>query len=210
MYWLVFLSRFSKEWTIVSKEEAQQNRYYGFKGWLLLLYLAFLYGIIQNLIVVFAPPGSVLADYAGGGNPDMFGGDHNVMRGVFLAQALVAVPFLVLAPLKHALTPKVWIGSVWIGVVVSAATIDMPGQTDAMLGLIAFSVVLALLITWYALHSKRVNVTYLSRVPAGDATSQPRSLFAESDSVYSRIGWIVAGIVGFLVLAGVLGTLLPS
>jgi hypothetical protein len=73
-----------------------------------------------------------------------------------------------------------------------------------MIGWIAFSVVMTSLETWYVLHSKRVNVTYLSRVPAGEAAKQPQSLPGDPGWKYSRIGWIIAGIVGFLMLANLL------
>ena len=204
MYWFALISRLSKEWAVVSKDEAQQNRYFGLRGWLLLFYLAMVWSVFQNLIVAFASPHSELVEIFGGGNPAVFGGNLNVMRGIFLVYGVVAVPFLVLAPLRHPLTPKVWIGSTWISVIVFTAAVDMPGQINAMIGLISFVVVTASLMTWYFLHSKRVNVTFLNRVPVEEAAKQPQTLPGDPGWKYSRIGWIVAGIVGFLLLANLL------
>ena len=158
MYWFAFLNRLSREWTVVSKDEAQQNPYFGFRGWLLLLYLLTVVALIQGLIVVFSSPDPDLVE--------IFGGNPDVMRGVYVVYGIVLAPFLVLAPLRHSLTPKVWIGGAWINVIVYAAAVNMPGRINAMVGMIAFAVIVASLMTWYILHSKRVNVTFLCRVPA--------------------------------------------
>ena len=56
MYWFAFLNRLSRVWTVVSTDEAQQNQYFGLRGWLLLFYLVVFWGVIQNLIVAFASP----------------------------------------------------------------------------------------------------------------------------------------------------------
>ena len=53
MYWFALLNRLSKEWVVVSKDESQQNPYFGFRGWLLLLYLLTIVGVIQTLIAAF-------------------------------------------------------------------------------------------------------------------------------------------------------------
>jgi hypothetical protein len=75
MYWFAFLNRLSREWIVVSKDEAQQNRYFGLRGWLLLFYLATVWSVIQNLIMAFASPDSEFVEILGGGNPDLFGGN---------------------------------------------------------------------------------------------------------------------------------------
>ncbi len=160
MYWFALLNRLSKEWVVVSKDEAQQNTYFGFRGWLLLLYVLTVVSVIQTLIAAFSSLDPLVVEG--------FGGNTVATRSIYIAQGIVWVPFLVLAPLKHPLTPRVWIGCAWISGIAFVATINMPGQIDAMIGWIAFVVVITLLLTWYALHSKRVNVTYLSRVLAGE------------------------------------------
>lgn len=95
------------------------------------------------------------------------------MRGVHIANVVVWAPFLVLAPLRHSVTPKVWIGCNWMNVIVFVAALNIPGRADEIIGFVALAVVGASLMTWYVLHSKRVNVTYLNRVPAEGATTQP-------------------------------------
>ncbi|MAG98902.1 MAG: hypothetical protein CMM08_19690 [Rhodospirillaceae bacterium] len=163
MYWFAFLNRLSKEWAIVSKNEAKQNQYFGFRGWLLILYLVWAADVVLDLKVVFGSPDSDLLDY--------FGGNQDEMRVAYFLTAIVWVPFLVLAPLKHWLTPKVWIGTSWIEVIVFAAAPDMSGRVDAKIGADIVGVVGAIFATLYVLNSKRVNVTYLNRVPAGEGIS---------------------------------------
>ena len=129
MYWFALLNRLSKEWVVVSKDESQQNPYFGFRGWLLLLYLLTIVGVIQTLIAAFTSLDPLVVEG--------FGGNVAVTLSIYIAHAVVWAPFLVLAPLRHPLTPKVWIGCTWISAIVSVATINMPGRTDAMIGWIA-------------------------------------------------------------------------
>ncbi len=67
--------------------------------------------------------------------------------------------------MKHRLMPRLWIAGIWINVAILATTIDRPGQSDRTISLVALVVAISALMTWYILSSKRVNVTYLNRVP---------------------------------------------
>ena len=192
MYWFAFLNRLSREWTVVSKDEARQNTYFGFGGWLLLFYLGMAGALIMSLVDLFSHADPRVVEIYGGN------------LAVYMIGAAVWVPFLVLAPMKHSLTPKVWIWCTWINALVYAIAFDPPGGVDAKILQIVGVVVFTSLMTWYILHSKRVNVTYLSRVPAEGAAKQPQSLPLDPAWKYRRIGWIVVGIVGVLLLGKLL------
>ena len=84
--------------------------------------------------------------------------------------------------------------------IVFAATVDKPGQINATIGLIAFTVLIASLTTWYVLHSKRVNVTFLNRVPAMETAKRYQLRPGDPGWKYNRIGWIVVGIVGVIIM----------
>ncbi len=151
----------SKEWKVVSKEEARLSPYYGFRGWLLLFYISILFVVVSDLLQAVTVPNPRFA----------YGGGVGVTRAVLLSIAAVNLPFLILAPMKHRLMPRLGIAGTWITVVIFAATIDMPGQIDGVILRVAFVVAFAALMTWYILSSRRVNVTYLNRVPLGSLNS---------------------------------------
>lgn len=155
MYWRFSGNRFWRDWTVVSKHEALQNPYYGFGGWVLFFYVMGALGTLLNLGEIFLPPEP--------GTAEIYGGDPEVARGVHIAYGVIFIPFIVLAPLKHRLTPFVWVGVNWIGAVIFVGAVDSPDQ----LVMIGISLTFAILMTWYVLNSKRVNVTFLSRVPVG-------------------------------------------
>ena len=151
-----FPNLLSKEWKVVSKEEARRSPYYGFGGWLLLFYIWILSSWVLNLPqVATVPDRSFVAWY---------GGDVGVTRAVLLSYQAMFLPFLILAPMKHRLMPRLWIAGIWINVAILATTIDRPGQSDRTISLVALVVAISALMTWYILSSKRVNVTYLNRV----------------------------------------------
>lgn len=160
MYQEFLLSFLYKDWRTISKEDAARTSFYGLRGWLLLFYATSAIGVVMNVIDVMSPLHEAYFQ--------TYGNRPNVIRVVLLTYAAAQVPFLILAPLKHRLLPKVWLVSIWAPMVVYVAAIDMPGQTDGMILRLALSFGGAALMSWYVLHSKRVNVTYLLRVPASD------------------------------------------
>ncbi len=198
----------SKEWKVVSREEARRSPYYGLWGWLLLFYIMALFGFVDVLIsAVSVPDPSIVETY---------GGDVGVMRAVSLIYAALTVPFLILAPMKHRLTPKLWIAWNWISVIIYAETIDFPGRIDEMILRVGAVVVMAALMTLYILISKRVNVTYLNRIPAGSSEDRFVSI-SEIDAQTARRKrvfwfvaiWFVAIILGLAVIAAILGSSNP-
>ena len=139
-------------WQQLSLSDAQQNKYYGFGGWLLFFWLLDLFGVIfmvwQKLYPSPVPAGS----------PE-----------ITWAQVVISVagtvPFLVLAPLKHRSMPKLTIWAFCISAVLSIAINFRQGIGYALFTLVV-SVISIALIQWYLTASKRVNATYRHRSPA--------------------------------------------
>lgn len=161
MFWQLVWNRLSRDWRVVSREEAAQTRYYGLRGWLLLFYLLAAGSVVTNAIDLMSPPHA--------GYVEVYGDRPAVIRAVLLVYLAAQLPFLVLAPLKHRLMPRAWLAGIWVAAVTFVAAIDMPGRTDGMVLRVALTLCCAALMSWYVLHAKRVNVTYLQRVPADPA-----------------------------------------
>ena len=81
MYWFALLSRLSKEWVVVSKDEARQNPNFGFRGWLLLLYVLTVVMVIQTLIAAFSSLDPLVVEG--------LGGNVAVTRSIYIAMAFV-------------------------------------------------------------------------------------------------------------------------
>ncbi len=151
------------EWKSLSKEEAMRSPYYGLKGWLMVFYVLTALGIVPYLGLMISPPTSG-------------SGDVGMTRVFLLIHVTLSVPFLILAPMKHPLMPKVVIICLWMSFasraspMYPAALASASGTATYLSSVNLFGVigagVVAVLITWYMLRSKRVNVTYLNRVPA--------------------------------------------
>ena len=187
MEWFLSRNPFAREWIPVSPDEARAHRYYGFRGWLLALYVGYAYGFVVNLFGIFAPGLS-----AGLG----------LAQTILLVQNALGVPFLVLAPIKHPLMPKAVIGSLWIGVALFAATVDIQGNVDREILLVAIAAGIAASMTWYFLWSKRVNVTYRHRVPAGGDPTIHTTAADQKIHNRVRVFWTFAGIIAVIILIG--------
>lgn len=168
MYLEYLWNLLSKDWRVISREEAARNRHYGLKGWLLLYYAMSAIGVVMYVTDAMSPPRDAYIA--------LYGDRPTAIRALLLMQAAAQVPFLIFAPLKHRLLPRVWLACLWIPMAITVVAIDMPGQTDGMILRLAYTVGATALISWYVLHSKRVNVTFLHRIPA-DA---PAAEFADS------------------------------
>ena len=163
MYWIwqVACNWLLKDWNVVSIEEARQDAHFGLRGWLLVFYFMYTAVFVVTLIGLFSPPDPTVLEQT-------YGGKLWVMRGMEVMYLAVIAPVLVLASREHPLTPKVWIGSMWVGVIASTllSVVALPDRLDKVLLGAAITGAAASLMTWYILHSKRVNITYLNRVPA--------------------------------------------
>lgn len=150
------------EWKDVSPAEAEENKYYGLGGWLLVFYVLGVLGF--------------LASFAGLASLETlkqtFGDSYMILAGLGVVQGILYLPFLILAPQKHPLMPKAAISALWLSVAVTAIA-GMLANPSQMMGQLIFSVVMVALFAWYLRKSKRVNVTYLHRVPVETETAEP-------------------------------------
>ena len=100
--------------TVVSPEQAMQSRYYGFGGWLLVIYVLSVLGALLTLYEMvdwLSLTGASEAELAG------LSGVVPVLGGFMAAvQLALALPFLVLAPMKHPMMPMVSIACLWLSV----------------------------------------------------------------------------------------------
>jgi hypothetical protein len=138
-------------WKDVLPEEAARNRLYGFSGWLLAAYVA---GVATFLAWLGL---SIYSFALGIDGRSTLGIVRTTIGSLAALQALFIVPFLVLAPLRHHAMPSVVMVCVWFGVAVNMLHSTAP--------LAALYIVWAAVFTVYLLRSRRVNVTYLHRVP---------------------------------------------
>lgn len=145
-------------WQTIPQEEAQKHPYYGFGGWLLVLYLLTLLSTVMLLLQAFVlpePPAAAALE-----------GRPGAMRTIHVAYAAIWIPFLVIAPLKHPQTPRVWLGCIWGNAAVYITSTSLIAPISQMLVPISVNLLISVAVTWYVLSSKRVNVTYLNRVSA--------------------------------------------
>jgi hypothetical protein len=139
-------------WKDVSPEEAARHTLYGFSGWLVLYYALG----VATFLVWFAF--SVYSFAKGIEAHSVHGLVLTTLASISLLQALFLVPFLIMAPLRHHAMPSVVTVCLWFGVAVNLLYAPfIPAASH---------IVWAAIFTVYLLRSKRVNVTYLHRVPA--------------------------------------------
>ncbi len=140
-------------WKTVPREEAQQSPYFGVRGWLKAFYVVLVIGIIMMLPSLYAPPA--------------LHSDPTLSRISTAIIIILWLPFLFLTPKHDSRMPKVTIWCMWISLAVSWVILT-PGllllSLPDILMSMAFGLVFVLLMSWYFLSSKRVNVTYRSRI----------------------------------------------
>ena len=146
------------EWKNLTLNEAQQRKYFGFSGWLLVVYAVALLLQLWHLNSAVGS-GEALAV--------MFEGEENaaIMRAVKWIQVLVWLPFFVLAPLKHRLAPVAAIAAAVLAMAaeVGAVTLMMNIAANKQIVIVVMNLMIMLLFVIYMLRSKRVNLTYLLR-----------------------------------------------
>jgi len=212
VYWFDLWNRLQKrlfrEWKTVPEDEAKRSRYYGFWGWLLFFYILAVNGLSANLLFLFG-----VEDEARQLQLEAYGGNVSLLQGVLLIHSALTIPFLVLAPLKHRLMPKLWIWCIWIALFVGLAA---PEKHEILLWYAAAGVPTILLLTWYILNSKRVGATYLSRVPLKESPKKkahkkdiPFIEFERRAKRNKRIFWVLAAIFGVVLLLAQIATYEP-
>ena len=143
------------DWKNVSPEEAAQNKYYGLGGWLLLFYALAAVGFVGSFLGLAG-----IAQLR-----EAYGDNHAIILGLSIVQALLQLPFIILAPKKSPQMPKAVISAYWLSVSLSAIAAIIVGP-NLMLPQVIIGAIYVALLQWYFKKSKRVNVTYLHRVPA--------------------------------------------
>ena len=141
-------------WKDVTPAVAEENKHFGLGGWLLFFYVLAVLGFLSSF-------GSLLSIEA---LKQAYGDKYAIMAGLGVVQGLLYLPFLILAPQKNPLMPKAAIVALWLSVAVTAIAGMFVNPSQMIIQLIA-SVVFVALFSWYLRKSKRVNVTYLCRVP---------------------------------------------
>ena len=171
--------------TQVSQHQAQQSRYYGVKGWLLVFYILMVLATLSALSNMFNETNAML-----------IGLDMSTWQMVSIGQIVLMLPFLILTPMKHRLMPMLSILCMWISVAVTLGLFAMrtgdyvamvqaqmraqgaePLPPEALavmemtmnITMIGLPVLFALLFTWYLLASKRVAATFRHRLPESEA-----------------------------------------
>lgn len=158
------------EWTELTPEQAAQQKYYGLGGWLLALYA----------LAVLAFVGSFLGLAGVPALKEAFGDAYVIIVVLSLVQAILHLPFIILAPKKHPLMPKAAVSAYWLSVSLTAIAALLTDPSH-MLGQLVVGVIYVSLFQWYMNKSKRVNVTYRHRIPAD--TSPESKTGSETDTV---------------------------
>ena len=91
MYWIwqVICERLLKDWTVVSKEEARLNAYFGLRGWLLVFYILYALIFVVTVAGLFSSPDLTMLEQT-------YGGNLWAMRGMEILYLAVITPFLFL------------------------------------------------------------------------------------------------------------------
>ena len=95
--------------TQVSAHQAMQSPYYGIKGWLLVIYVLSVLSMLSSVSNVIS---ALMAGQAG--SMGLTGVDPTIMAAMNAIHFVLALPFLILTPMKHRLMPVLTIGGIWI------------------------------------------------------------------------------------------------
>lgn len=149
-------------WKTISASEACQHPLYGFGGWLLAIWLFSLVGSAMYLPDIFRPVDENIAQ--------LWGGHIMLYRISSTIGFLLSLPFLVLAPMKHPLMPRVSIVAMLISYLILMPLALMIPWAKAETWVIVGATMLASAMFFgfvaYLMISKRVNVTYRHRIRA--------------------------------------------
>lgn len=146
-------------WKPVTEEEARQRSYYGFGGWMWLLYVLLLYLVGVRLSTVFvAPQFDLEVAYE-------TTRQAKTMEYFAFVEILLWSPFLLLAPFGHRLMPRLAIYGFfawWVAqLIVTVFVVDI--ATNKVLVANAISTIVTAICVSYLVRSRRVNLTYRLR-----------------------------------------------
>ncbi len=109
--------------THVSPAQAMESRYYGIGGWLLVIYVLFVLGALSTLFSLVGSLGQI-----GLSEADLVGTSPELGSIVYALQLALALPFLVLTPMKHPQMPVVTIICLWVSVAISIVYFAIQGS----------------------------------------------------------------------------------
>jgi len=153
------MAGFWQDWQRISADKASGYPHFGFGGWMWAFYIFAILRILLALRNIF-------------GNETALGQMYELsnvgaIRILLVMRILLLVPFLVLAPLRHSSMPYVTIACAWaIALLAFLFGLIVSLPQDRLISVSLLEIVIAVGYTVYLLRSKRVNVTYLSLVPA--------------------------------------------
>lgn len=146
------------EWRHLTLAEAKQRNLYGFRGSVLVVYL------LAAFLMVWQLYG---AANTSNGLDLMYDGPENafVMQHVLTLKALLWIPFLVLAPMRHPLMPSVTLICIATAFLMDFVAINfvIGLPIPKSMGVNIFNLLIAAGFGWYFMRSKRVNLTYRLR-----------------------------------------------
>lgn len=147
-----------EDWSYLTQAEAKQRKLYGFGGSVLVVYLLAAFLTVWQL-------------YGAANTIDgldlMYEGPENafIMQHVLMFKAMTWIPFLILAPIRHPLMPRVTLICIVTAFLADFVAINfviglpMPKS----MGVNIFNLLTAAAFGWYFLSSKRVDLTYRLR-----------------------------------------------
>ena len=147
-----------EDWSYLKEAEAKQRKLYGFRGSVLVAY------VLAAFLLVWQLYGAANTT---NGLDVMYDGPENafIMQHVLTFKALSWIPFLILAPIRHPLMPRValicLVTAFLLDFVAVNFVIGLPMPKS--MGVNIFNLLIAVGFSWYFLRSKRVNLTYRLR-----------------------------------------------
>jgi hypothetical protein len=148
-------------WVQVSPEEAVRSRHFGLDGWLLVLYGMVVAGAPISVFNAFSPMHRKSYQELTGMAPE----GVIILSGIAVVWTIVLLIFI---PMKRPLVPRLLVAGSWLHMFLFSVIMLVFGTLTPMsLVWLGAGMIYVLLFSWYWLKSKRVNVTYLNRIPAG-------------------------------------------
>lgn len=153
------------KWIQISGQEARQNFYYGFDGWVLAWFCFLIIGLPLSAANLFID-GNRSAMRILYGLPEL---NFVVLGSIGIIWSVMTLAFM---RMINPLGPQLIIISSWIYAAVYFSITAVFGKTEIGVSTFVVSFVAwPTLITWFWIKSKRVNVTYRHLIPAPTAST---------------------------------------
>jgi len=150
------------QWISLPPEDARLHRLYGFRGWLIAIYVLVLVLFLLDLRSITGDSAMMKM---------MFETEAQVavIRWVMIFECVALLPFLVLTPLKHSVMPTAALAGFAAFTLLRplAVLLLIDIKPVKIMAVSGNHLVLGAVFIAYVLLSKRVNVTFRHRVKAG-------------------------------------------